>query len=625
MTKLEAALVYASWGWLVLPVVSNGKQPATAHGIKDATCDEAKIKRWWETNPDLNVGIACGKESALTVFDIDPRNGGEDDWQRWLEAHGELPEGIVQLTAGGGFHMLCHYRPEIRSCKLVEGVDLLSDGRYFVACPSTIEGRSYEWEASSDPFEGVAPSTIPEEWISKIGGQRKVSDSSNLIQGNRNSGLSALAGAMRHHGMTEAEILAAIGVANEQRCEIPLPASEIRQIAKSVSRYEPESDTAAACALGTMAAEALLDGLTDEQEYHFTRGTSLINQPSPIPWLVKGWIPAYSTSMIFGESGAGKTFVALDIACCIATGRSWCGLNVKQGLAAYLAGEGNYGIRQRLASWCRDKGETELDNLLVSNKAIAMDTRDAAKEILSALNQMEGPPPEVIFVDTINAHMAGDENTAKDTRAMLNSCGVVSAATGASVVLIHHVGHGEGAKGRARGSSAWKGALDSSIYVSEKGGVIKIDCAKMKDAPESEPLWGRLKPVDLGWVDDDGQIINGVTFEQVQPQEMEEKKPKPDSKLERARKLWENAWWASGSELVEERPYLSRSALVAYLTDVAGMAKSTVNVALRPSGSILGPLLNAQYLANYQQHGWVVVDSDVVSVLVLARGSMKNV
>jgi hypothetical protein len=36
MTKAEAALLYASWGWHVLPVVPGGKAPASQHGVKDA-------------------------------------------------------------------------------------------------------------------------------------------------------------------------------------------------------------------------------------------------------------------------------------------------------------------------------------------------------------------------------------------------------------------------------------------------------------------------------------------------------------------------------------------------------------------------------------------------------------
>ena len=152
MTKSEAALLYASWGWHVLPVVPDGKIPATQHGVKDATTDPEQIARWWSQNPEFNIGIAAGERSGIVVFDVDPRNGGDSSWSGWLESHGKVPDGAMQLTAGGGEHHIGVYHPEIRSCKLAEGVDLLSEGRYFLAYPSTIEGRKYEWEASSEPF-----------------------------------------------------------------------------------------------------------------------------------------------------------------------------------------------------------------------------------------------------------------------------------------------------------------------------------------------------------------------------------------------------------------------------------------------------------------------------------------
>ena len=60
---LTAALGYARRGWLVLPLhsMANGrcscgreecaspaKHPRTAHGLKDATRDEATICAWWQ-------------------------------------------------------------------------------------------------------------------------------------------------------------------------------------------------------------------------------------------------------------------------------------------------------------------------------------------------------------------------------------------------------------------------------------------------------------------------------------------------------------------------------------------------------------------------------------------------
>lgn len=628
MTPLDAALAYASWGWHVLPVVPGGKVPATAHGIKDATTDEATIRSWWVRTENLNVGVACGRVSDLIVFDIDPRNGGEDGWESWIEKVGGELDGATQLTAGGGTHHLCSYAEGVKSCKLTEGVDLLSDGRYFVAYPSAVEGRNYSWELSSDPFDGVAPSTIPVAWLEAMAARKPdgVADGA-IIRGNRNDGLTSLAGCMRQHGMTEAEILAAIGVANETRCEVPLPSSEVRQIAKSVARYEPEHDAAADAAIGNSAADRLLEGLASSSaEYFFTRGTSFLAQPSPLPWLIKGWLPQYGMAMVFGESGVGKTFIALDMACSVACGLPWCGRQVKQAPVAYLCGEGNFGMRSRVASWCRARGVDSLDGLLISNKPISLDEPRAAEQVLGALSPMAGDPPALTVIDTIHAHMVGDESTARDTRVMLNACGVIAAATGGVVLLIHHVGHANEAKARARGSSAWRGALDAQIYVhAGKNDGIIVDCVKLKDAQEPESICGTLESVDLGWVDEDGEPCPGAAFVRLTGDEAAEvkKRSRGDKELQ-GRRLIEDAWWASGTEMRDGAPYVSRDALLQYMVQGQGVAESTARKRLQPSGALLRQLVESRYLSplpSAMGYGWVVVDSTTVSALTLALRS----
>ena len=619
MKKIDAALEYASWGWWVFPLLPNAKIPATLHGFKDATTDKEKIKKWWEKNPELNIGGVSGKESVLIVFDIDPRNGGEEDWAQWLDENEGKLNGMMQLTAGGGYHYLCEYDERIRTCKLTDGIDLLSDGHYFVVSPSVVNNKSYEWELSSSPFDGVAPSVIPNSWIEKITNNKKEKSeqSSGLIQGNRNTGLTSLAGAMRNYGMTESEILAAISVANETRCEIPLPSSEIRQIAKSVSRYEPETDIAANAAIGDKVANELLSGKSNNRDYFFTRATSFLNQPSPIPWLVKGWLPQYATMMMYGESGVGKTFVALDLACCIVSGVPWHEHKVKQSPVIYLAGEGNYGLRQRLASWAKYNKNSSIENLLISNKQISMDLPGAAESILSALSDIDCENPGLIIVDTINAHMNGDENSAKDTRQMLNACNVVAAVTQSAVLLIHHIGHAETAKNRARGSSAWKAALDAQIGLRRvKSGGVKVECTKMKDAPEPPSMLGILEPVDLGWKDADGINQPGMVFRRMTEEEAKNTTVKKETKLDNYKKIFELSWYATHCETRKDKVYVSRSGLIDYLVNGRGMKERTAQDSVKPTGRIVGALLNANYVVPHE-YGWLLNDDGTNSALML--------
>ena len=566
-TNLEVALTYASWGWKVIPVVPNGKIPATAHGVKDATDDPEKIKSWWERNPDMNIGIAAGEASGIIVYDIDPRNGGDNSWDVWLNNHGDVPDGIMAMTAGGGQHYIAKYQPGIRSCKLKEGIDLLSDGRYFVAYPSVIEGRSYQWEASSDPFEGAKPFDIPQKWLEGMVDRRteRVSEAvGDLIKGDRNNGLTSLAGAMRHLGMQENEILQAISVVNDSRCVPPLPDSEVRQIARSVSRYAIDVDIAADAALGGEAAELLLNAEKVDQDYYFTRATSFLSQPAPMEWIIKDWVPTQGVAMMYGESGVGKSFIALDMACSIASGKLWQGIKTRPGVVVYLAGEGNYGIRQRIASWCKKNGVDNLDNLLISNKPIDLDAPNAAIKVIEAIRELCDGNVMMIFVDTLNNHMSGDENSARDTRTMINTSKIIASSLNATVSFVHHTGLNDASKSRARGSSAWKGSLDVSILISKSSGdIIKISCEKMKDAQEPSPIFGSLQYVPLGWTDEDGDEIKGAAF-QIETNHVEQ--PKKESKVVDDMKLFSKIWWATGAELNDAgNPTINRSAMADYL------------------------------------------------------------
>lgn len=623
LTKAEAALTYASWGWHVIPVVPNGKIPATQHGVKDATTDPNQIAAWWAQNPNFNIGIAAGAKSGIVVFDVDPRNGGDESWAKWVDANGAVPDGPMQLTAGGGQHHLATYDPEIRSCKLVDGVDLLSDGRYFVAHPSTIESRSYHWEASSDPFDGIAPFNIPTAWSASIKKPtpKATTSDSGLIQGSRNNGLTALGGAMRRYGMTEAEIMAALSIANETRCEIPLPSSELSQIVRSVCRYDPESDLAADIGLGSDAAEAILDAAkAAAHEYYFTRASSYLGQPAPLRWLIKGWLPDSSVNMVYGESGAGKTFLTLDMACCIASGQPWHGHKTKAGIVVYMAGEGNYGLRQRVTAWCRQNNVTDLDNLLISNKAVDIDSPAIAAQIINAIREITSDDVAAIFIDTVNNHMSGDENSAKDTRNMLNACQIVSRALNSSICLNHHTGHSVDSKNRARGSSAWKASLDASILVMKVDSSIEVSCTKMKDAEPPEPFFGKLSSVDLGWLDEDNCPITGAVFtlEDNPPT----KKDKKDTKTDGFRKIWENAWWISGAEVINGQPYLSRSALKEKLIR-DGNAERTVRNMVNPSynDKLIGYLIQAEMI-RATEHGWVMVNEVESTALLLRKNGV---
>ncbi|MBA2715244.1 MAG: primase C-terminal domain-containing protein, partial [Rubrobacteraceae bacterium] len=115
---------------------------------------------------------------------------------------------------------------------------------YVVVPPSVgANGKPYEWIVSPEE----ADLADPPEWLMGLLERERSKGPAGPVgerisPGERNKGLASIAGTMRRRGMGEAEILAALQVTNEQRCEPPLSAEEVAKIAASVARYEPAGD-----------------------------------------------------------------------------------------------------------------------------------------------------------------------------------------------------------------------------------------------------------------------------------------------------------------------------------------------------------------------------------------------
>ena len=225
--------------------------------------------------------------------------------------------------------------------------------------------------------------------------------------------------------------------------------------------------------------------------------------------------------------------------------------------------------------------------------------------------------PEIIVVDTLHRFLDGDENSAQDAKSMLDACGALIHEFGCSVILVHHTGVSNEAQHRARGSSAWRGALDIEISVIP-GDTIEIVQRKSKDAEEAVPVFAELESVPIkGWMDEDGeQVTSAVLVAGVKPE-----KAKKDGPLAKHKKLFENAWWTSGAEDIDGQPYLTRAALTRKL-ESDGMADRTVQNMLNPSydNKLIGALLLANMIEK-QHDGWIIIDKVWASAMVVSRNA----
>ena len=312
--KLDLAIQYAERGWRVIQshivtrgvcscgdaCPSPGKHPIEKNWPRLASADVDAIRRAWLAKSWPNVGIVAGQASDLLILDVDPRNGGDETLKGWLAIHA-LPRTPVVRTGGGGWHYYFKWVPGLKNGPIGPGVDLKVDGGFVVAPPSRHpSGDLYSWENDTLALP-VAPAP---EWLLEIargksqviaGNQRQSAAGSKILEGVRNKTLTRYAGAMRRVGMTSDEICVALLTAN-QRCGPPLPDPEIEKIALSICRYDSGGG----------------DGL-DVICYNDVT-------PRRVEFLWTPYLPIGKLSILEGDPGAGKTFIALAIAAAITKG-----------------------------------------------------------------------------------------------------------------------------------------------------------------------------------------------------------------------------------------------------------------------------------------------------------------
>lgn len=367
------------------------------------------------------------------------------------------------------------------------------------------------------------------------------------------------------------------------------------------------------------AGHDLLILLSPPADDWLVKGIDFRRQPAPIKWLVKHWLQSDALIMVHGPSGGGKTFVVLDWCLRMASGvEDWAGHKVRPGTVVYLAGEGHHGLRGRLAAWHTARVDVDAD-IWLSRAGCDLNTPAGYQKVLEAVGALP-KRPDLIVVDTLHRFLLGDENSAQDAKTMLDACGALMAHFGCSVLLVHHTGVSEDAQHRARGSSAWKGALDIEISIvpGKDGAPIEIVQRKSKDAEMAQPVFAELKSVQIpGWYDEDGEPVGSAIVDVVAAPAPAKK----DSKVDSLRKQFEAAWWASGADEINGRPYLTRSALRAKLIE-DGCSEATADKKMKPGSAdqLIGALIVAGIIRP-EDNGWVVCNEVHAASLMMARSS----
>lgn len=513
MTMLEHALEYAALGLQVLPLYgftaagrcacgnpdcrSPGKHPMTRSGVKAATTNAGLIQRWWTEAPNANIGIATGACSGIWVLDVDAKSDGFDSYDRAVAEIGEPGDTWECATGGGGMHRYYVHPgvPVQNKVAILKGIDVRGDGGYVVAPPSAhASGAEYTWIVEPGINEIGEISAVWRERLERIDAfatgkaaqykeHRKSEPAPEAFpEGQRNRGLFELACSLRAKGLTDAEILASIKVANQQRCKPPLDNDEVCAVVAQACRYERGSSseygykgTGENAVQGEYGASGGGDvwgrdnGKAPKQRPKLAVKRLLDVNPDELPETTFVWDGRLSTGLglLAGAPKIGKSWLALDLALHVAKGEEYLGRRTRGGDVLYLALEDT---ERRFF----ERSDILADSKFPETLAFCLEALPIGQGLPDAIGDwiVDAPNPVLVVVDTLGKvrSMAGRTENAYqyDTREM-TALKTVADKHNVCILLIHHkrkaASTGDDIYDKINGTQGIFGAMDTTMLL----------------------------------------------------------------------------------------------------------------------------------------------------------------
>ena len=203
----------------------------------------------------------------------------------------------------------------------------------------------------------------------------------------------------------------------------------------------------------------------------------------PPRYLVEDFIEEKGFNVLFGPTGGGKSFLALDWSLCVASGLPFYGQKVRQGPVVYIAAEGVSGYYSRAQAWCLSRAVEDVPDFRLYPEAVNFFTDETAA-FEAAVRALE-TPPSLIVIDTMARCLTGgDENSARDVGLFIDNAGQLANKFGSALLTVHHTGkNGED----ERGSSALRAACEVTMSLKPEGSGLKLSSIKQKHSADFDP------------------------------------------------------------------------------------------------------------------------------------------
>jgi len=249
--------------------------------------------------------------------------------------------------------------------------------------------------------------------------------------------------------------------------------------------------------------------------------------PDPRPlknWLIKRLMSTTGVGLLSGQSGTGKTFLALELASSVMTGQPFMGLMIKRQCGVlFLAAEGADEVRPRLEALVQEKCGSMPRAPFHWYEVVPVMLQPNATEKLIAMGRAAhdslmaefGLPLGLIIIDTVAAaagyNSIGAENDNAIAQALMNTMRAVGQALDCFVLGVDHFG--KQLETGTRGSSAKEASADlvlACLGEREVGGRVlntRLAVRKNRGGPQGLEVPFTLREVETSEEDEDGEAI----------------------------------------------------------------------------------------------------------------------
>ena len=241
--------------------------------------------------------------------------------------------------------------------------------------------------------------------------------------------------------------------------------------------------------------------------------------PPPIKWLVRGMMESKNVVMLAGAPKTAKSWFALEMAICVASGSNMCGDPLLQGsdtrnaVLCFMLEDSEHSVYSRVKSMALGKGITDvggLDMYFRFGGGIDLSDTQTAHQLAADI-AANIPNLALITFDPFRNLHSGDENNSAEIIQIMENLRHIRTVTGASILIVHHTRKPSSSDQKnpmnagftVRGSGAIFGAVDGLITMMNVDSLgDEPDCFKnnvfirVKAGREATPFSAELRIYD---------------------------------------------------------------------------------------------------------------------------------